>query len=104
MPFSRKKTKPLRHELILYHIQLTSYKQKLIKIHSSGANASPPPDEEVKSLKYLSDGSDDFNSFQKEAKKELKQVSVELAKFRTKVNTITKAIDEICEHQLPVHC
>lgn len=104
MPFSRKKTKPLRHELILYCIQLSIYKEKLIKIHSSGVNASPPPDEEVKTRKYLSDGFDDFNSFQEEAKKELKQVSVELATFRTKVNTIGKAIDEICDYQVPVYC
>ena len=65
---------------------------------SSGANASPTPDEGVKSLKFISDGFDYFNSFQKEAEMELKQISAEPVKLRTKVDAIGKAIDEIGEY------
>ena len=64
----------------------------------SGANTSPTPDEGVKSLQFLSDGFDDFNVFQKEATMELKQISVELVKLRTKVDAIGKAIDEIYKY------
>lgn len=65
----------------------------------SGANASPTPDEGVKSLKFLSDdGFDYFNSFKKNQKMELKEISVELVKLRTKAGAIGKAIDEICDY------
>lgn len=53
---------------------------------AAGANTTPTPNEGVKSLQFLGDGSDDFNLSQKE---------VELVKLRTKVNAIAKAIDEI---------
>ena len=46
---------------MLYRKQLTGFKQKLIK--TSGAKASPTPNEGVKSLKFISDGFDYFNSF-----------------------------------------
>lgn len=62
------------------------------------------PMKKLKASNTLVTGLMTLTRFKKEAKKELKQVRAELAKFRTKVNTIAKAIDEICECQLPIHC
>ena len=94
----KKENQALKSQIDALSKTVNQLQAKVDQDASSDANASSTPDEGVKSLKFLSDGFDEFNSFQKEAKMELKQISVELAKLRTKVDAIGKAIDDICEY------
>lgn len=99
----KKENQALKAEIDALSKTVNRLQAKVDQDASSGANASPTPNEGVKSLKFISDGFDYFNSFQKEAEMELKQFSVELVKLRTKVDAIGKAIDEL-RIQLQVYC
>ncbi|CAH3168834.1 unnamed protein product [Porites evermanni] len=69
----KKENQALKAEIDALSKTVNRLQAKVDQDASSGANASPTPNEGVKSLKFISDGFDYFNSFKKEAEMELKQ-------------------------------